>query len=78
MTEESCSNCRYFLLATRSELGHCRKNPPVVLPFDWDLGADAGDSVEQLETRSVFPVVPIDEWCGAYEPEKGSPRCANP
>lgn len=68
MKEEICLNCRYFLLASQSEIGHCRRKPPVVMPFDWDLRLDAGDSVEQLETRSVFPVVPIDEWCGDFDP----------
>ncbi len=56
MTEETCSACRFYLLAYRPGLGQCRRNPPVVLPFEWDMSAHSAEPIPQVASHTVFPV----------------------
>lgn len=67
MNEECCFSCRFYFGAPRSEIGFCRKLPPVVMPFEWDNSPDAAECMHQVEMRSVYPVVPTDDWCGSFE-----------
>lgn len=62
---ENCISCRFFQLAWRDELGHCRKNPPTVIPFEWS--DEIGNSILQLEMKTVFPAVQSGDWCGLFE-----------
>lgn len=67
MTEEICSACRFYSFAYRPGLGQCRRNPPVVLPFEWDMSAHSAEPIPQVASHTVFPVVDEEDWCGAFE-----------
>lgn len=73
MTQETCSACRFYSLAYRPGLGQCRRNPPVVLPFQWDMSANSAEPIPQVASNTVFPVVDEEDWCGSFEPGNRGP-----
>lgn len=55
-----CEDCKYYQL----KVSECRKNPPsLVLHQQYQ-------AVERIifETKTEFPVVNKDDWCGKYNP----------
>lgn len=48
-TKEECENCRY-LLELDTEVGLCRRYPPIAVPDD----------------ESEFPEVWLGGWCGEF------------
>jgi hypothetical protein len=62
---ERCASCVFFTGEPYSKDGGCRKNAP--LGLEGNLG-HGGDS------KSFFPTVRKDEWCGQYQPRAGSKR----
>lgn len=65
---QGCGVCKYFSAkrATYLNHGHCRYNPPVVVPHH-------DDAPEYLQ-----PVVSQEDWCGKFEPRQGQRPVAVP
>lgn len=60
---ENCKQCRYFYQAEpRNEAGYCRRNPPVF------AGVDEDPETGEESAMFCFPMVAVDEWCGAFLP----------
>lgn len=78
MTEETCAACRFYSLAYRPGLGQCRRNPPVVLPFEWDMSAHSAEPIPQVASYTVFPVVDEEDWCGAFEQRRNAEGLSEP
>jgi hypothetical protein len=62
---ERCASCVFFAGDQYRKDGDCRRNSP--LGLEGNLG-HGGDS------KSFFPTVRKDEWCGQYKPRAGSKR----
>jgi hypothetical protein len=69
--EPACKNCKFFsqdrVTADSAGLvaGECRLKSPqnhvvVLRPADHERGA-------QVESRALFPVVALDDWCGEFK-----------
>lgn len=57
----SCADCKFFIANPAAQdqrvAGDCRRNAPVPI-YDQQFGGNVG----------TWPRVPIDGWCGEYQP----------
>lgn len=59
--KESCENCKFAIFEPQKP-GYCRRNPPVIIPFNKEES-----KLGSLEVVSKFPRTYLDYWCGEYK-----------
>lgn len=64
--DESCGQCRFYLLAAGDPTGHCRRFPPTVfIPrVKWD---DASVNIVASNQLTSRPYVQASWWCGEFK-----------
>lgn len=75
MSDKSCGTCRYLFIAKEGAKPVCRRNPPVKQylivprPSSGNLALAAPTHmIPSEESRSSFPDVMPNWWCGEYAP----------
>ena len=72
---QTCGNCRFFLLQERNiGAGICRRHPPTVLAGEWitrpslQMGQSGPSMVNQVANiAGQNPPTTRDLWCGDHE-----------
>lgn len=63
----TCKNCRFWELTGPKE-GECHRRAPAVVVGMLDRAAG------EAESDAVWPVTPVDAWCGDHEPAGDKPK----
>jgi hypothetical protein len=68
----ACENCRFWEKETAGDdetLGHCRKNPPVIIA---SLIVMDNTPIENIFRATLFPITYYSEWCGSHQRNSGA------
>ena len=73
----NCQTCRFFSatlsdassLRYRDGIGECRRYAPRG-PLTYAWGGQGEPEHQHVAVMSPFPFVPLDDWCGDYQPKK--------
>lgn len=63
----NCGNCVSWKRIESKTEGHCKRNPPVVIP----ISDDAATCEELLNGITVWPITKEDDYCGKHFHKEG-------
>jgi hypothetical protein len=70
----TCADCKFVLIAEGSDIGICRRFPPVgspVLEVDTQFQFEPIRKIDLMARRTAWPAIHAGDWCGEWQKVHG-------